>query len=97
MKLPAVDTYRHWHPASEVFTTGDRLASALHDGWTICGIEPLAYTLGSGRRVTVYLLELKRNREVVHARVISNPVIERFLAHVPRLLPQRVVEVVNVG
>ena len=44
----------------------------------------------------MYLLELKRNREVAHVRVISNPVIERFLAHVPRLLPQMAVKLADV-
>ena len=96
MKFPSVDTYRHWHPASESFMTGDQLASALHDGWAICRIEPLAHSLPSGRQVTVYLLELKRNREVARMRVISNPVIKRFLAHVPRLLPRRADRIADV-
>jgi hypothetical protein len=87
----------HWHPASERYTTGDRLEAATYNGWKIRKIDARRHVLGSGRHVIVYYLELERNHETAKMRLVSTPFIEKYLAQALRLLLRTELKVVNVG
>ncbi|MBZ0290136.1 MAG: hypothetical protein K8I30_21105 [Anaerolineae bacterium] len=72
--------YRHWHPASERYTGGDSLLTALQFGWTIDVVTLQEYRLGGDRTSTIYYFRLKRRDETVVMPVIASPYVTRLFA-----------------
>lgn len=73
-------TYRHWHAASEYYTGGDALLTALEEGWQMPSVVYRQDHLLAGvRTVSVYHIDLTRADIATTMRVIVNPFIAKLL------------------
>lgn len=74
------DIYRHWHAASEHYTGGDALNTALDEGWNISNVVSFQEIQHMGARGTiVYHFDLTRNDEAVTMPVVGNPYVDRLV------------------
>jgi len=75
-----LDLYRHWHGASERYTGGDALNTAMDEGWIINDVVNVQEVEHIGARGTViYHFELVRRDETVIMPVIGNPYVDRLV------------------
>lgn len=71
---------RHWHAASERYTGGDALFTALDEGWTFDdSVTYEEHWIAGAQCVVVFLFELKRGAETMTMPVITNPFVQRLL------------------
>jgi hypothetical protein len=71
---------RHWSAASESFTGGDSLLTALERGWQMSGmVFCQEYWLSGARRVCVYHVQLHRGEETVRMGIVANPYVIRLI------------------
>lgn len=81
LKYPAEKPHHHWSPESEVYSGGDSLVYALHNGWTIEGdVICTDHWHGGIRRVRVYDFALTNGDIRRTMTVIQNPFVDRLLA-----------------
>lgn len=84
-----IDLRRHYCPRSQRYAGCDVLLAYLETGWTIFDdIFYEEYWHGGARCVTIYTFVLGRHNQTITMRVLSNPVVERFLSqNQHRVLP----------
>lgn len=71
---------RHYCPRSEIYTGCDSLITALREGWEIDNRIVLQETFWrSGRGVTVFHFQLRRQREWMTMSIINTPYIHYII------------------
>ncbi|MCS6872766.1 MAG: hypothetical protein RML95_13170 [Anaerolineae bacterium] len=75
-----VDEYRHWSPRSQTYTSADVLQQYMRAGWQLAeSVTVETFTLGAGRRVSVYHFVLSKNGQELRLPVVSSPLALRTI------------------
>lgn len=74
--------YRHWHAASEKYTGGDSLLTALQLGWKIDTVTLQEYCLLRNRTSTIFYFCLKHKDETIVMPVVASPFVTRLFAQI---------------
>ncbi|PJF35863.1 MAG: hypothetical protein CUN49_08400 [Candidatus Thermofonsia Clade 1 bacterium] len=75
-----VEEYRHWSPLSQAYTSADVLQQYLRAGWQLAeSVTVETFTLGAGRRVSVYHFTLSKDGRELRLPVVSSPFALRVI------------------
>lgn len=73
-----VEEYRHWSPLSQTYTSADVLQQYLRAGWQLAEtVKVETFTLGAGRRVSVYHFVLSKDGRELRLPIVSSPFVLR--------------------
>jgi hypothetical protein len=74
------ETYRHWSPTSQSYTTAEVFLQYLHCGWEcLQQVTVKVSRCTSSQCIELYLFEIIKGDQQLYVPVISNPVILRFV------------------
>ncbi len=75
-----VEEYRHWSPRSQTYTSADVLQQYLRAGWQLAETVTVeSFSLGAGRRVSVYHFTLSKDGRVLHLPIVCSPFVLRTI------------------